>query len=64
MSPELVEEQEEQADAILPLCEANRDLVTQADVYASNVVSTVGPLRFIDKRPRVCRKKSSGETAN
>lgn len=51
MSTELVEEKEEETQATLPLCEANRELVTRPDVYVSNVVFTVGALRFIDKAP-------------
>jgi len=36
---------------VLPLCEANRKLVTNPISYASNVVFTVGALKLIDKAP-------------
>ncbi len=42
---------EEEAMVLLPLCEANRDLVLRPDAYASNAVFTVGALRLIDKAP-------------
>jgi hypothetical protein len=42
---------EEAQMVLLPLCEANRDLVLRPDVYVSNAVFTVGALRLIDKAP-------------
>ncbi len=42
---------EEETRVMLPLCEANRDLVTRPDVYVFNVTFTVGALMFIDKAP-------------
>jgi hypothetical protein len=36
---------------LLPLCEANRNLVLRPDVYASNAVFTVGALKLIDQAP-------------
>lgn len=42
---------EEAPMVLLPLCEANRDLVLRPDAYASNAVFTVGALRLIDKAP-------------
>ncbi len=35
----------------LPLCEANRDLVTNPEAYASNIVFSVGALKLIDQAP-------------
>lgn len=51
IAKEEVRKEEETAMVLLPLCEANRDLVLRPDVYASNAVFTIGALRLIDKAP-------------
>ncbi len=51
LSKEEVRKEEEVPMVLLPLCEANRDLVSKPDQYASNAVFTVGALRLIDKAP-------------
>lgn len=42
---------EEPLEELLPLCEANRQLVVNPLAYAANVHFRVGPLRLIDKAP-------------
>jgi hypothetical protein len=42
---------QEQLEVLLPLCEANRQLVVNPLAYAANVQFRVGPLRLIDKAP-------------
>ncbi|MEM0075389.1 MAG: hypothetical protein QXV84_03480 [Conexivisphaerales archaeon] len=42
---------EEETEELLPLCEANRQLVVDPSLYAYNVVFQVGSLKLIDKAP-------------
>jgi len=42
---------EEEVLTLLPMCEANRQLVTHPNVYAGNIVFNVGALKLIDKAP-------------
>ena len=51
VTKEETRKEEEETMVLLPLCEANRDLVLRPDMYASNAVFTVGALRLIDKAP-------------
>ncbi len=51
IAKEETRKEEEAEMVLLPLCEANRDLVLRPDAYASNAVFTVGALRLIDKAP-------------
>lgn len=51
ITKEEVRKEEESPMVLLPLCEANRQLVPQPDQYVSNAVFTVGALRLIDKAP-------------
>lgn len=54
MSTTLIEKtrkEEEMPTMLLPLCEANRQLVVKPELYASNAVFTVGALRLIDQAP-------------
>lgn len=43
----LVEVTEEEQFQLLPLCEANRSIVTDPTIYAGNAVFTVGSMMLI-----------------
>ena len=47
----LEEEQVDETEVMLPLCEANRSLVVDPTFYSANAVFKVGSLTFIDKAP-------------
>lgn len=42
---------EEEELSLLPLCEANRNIVVDPTVYADHVVFRVGALTLIDRAP-------------
>jgi len=47
----LAEEEITTFETLLPMCEANRQLVVNPLSYAGNLVFRVGALRLIDKAP-------------
>ncbi len=51
MSQARTVEEEKQEMQLLPLCEANRQLVVNTTYYASNIVFNLGSLKLIDKAP-------------
>ncbi len=51
MSEVKSELESQEVEQLLPLCEANRNLVADPTVYAANVVFNVGSLKLIDKAP-------------
>jgi hypothetical protein len=47
----LVEESKEEELQLLPLCEANRRIVTDPTIYAGNAVFNVGSMKLIQNAP-------------